>query len=700
MNNQLFIEKYGLYNRKIDKYTQKSKTLYSQAEKALNNKKIEKYDDFKERLVSKYLLKKKYGIAQLEGFFGMSNKVNILPSKLLSNSKKVLRVVMEPLFKQGYGKYTKDKVKYWGSFLSKKLKELKVKGTIQTVLNFGGMVRSGANTIISQDINIYNPDDYYENEANEHEKQLMKNDKFKEIVFFVTIDNTNANFGGSSNNNDCFWFCLNNGVSQYNPWEKPEDLKKFLGLERNDLVGLMHIEKIENKIGKVGINISGDCNYISRLGLSKNLNLVLRNNHYQINHNLNRKVHYISFTEKQILLFDKKKSVGYDGNSEFFVNPKQYNEIMNFKTNFLMVPRNTNKPIDVEYNEYLKLADELKLKSNGIINLYKTGTIKKSALKLLDDTTKHITPEIIEFDEACVLENSTSNGFIFSEPYEGIAHKGDITSLYPSIYSSKNVLVPVKRGIFKVISNENIIEMTSKLNGNYAYGLYRFNIYPSGNPKIDRLFRFKPIDNFKNNDILEKHFYTSIDLKMADMLNLKKELIIDNNINCILYPRSHCLTGFEIFNKFTETLKPLKEDKVEGAKLLLNILSGALSEKNIKTFYIDDKKDNFIDLDDLNLKLLKSSMSIDKTTSIYKCVSSDRFYCSQFARFKPFLLANARLVMLKIILPVNDKVKKVYIDSIITTEPLEYFNEWGKLKVEYSNKQIKIVNNRKELILN
>ena len=59
MNNQLFIEKYGLYNRKIDKYTQKSKTLYSQAEKALNNKKIEKYEDFKERLVSKYLLKKK-----------------------------------------------------------------------------------------------------------------------------------------------------------------------------------------------------------------------------------------------------------------------------------------------------------------------------------------------------------------------------------------------------------------------------------------------------------------------------------------------------------------------------------------------------------------------------------------------------------------------------------------------------------------
>jgi hypothetical protein len=242
--------------------------------------------------------------------------------------------------------------------------------------------------------------------------------------------------------------------------------------------------------------------------------------------------------------------------------------------------------------------------------------------------------------------------------------------------------------------------MTTKLKGSYAYGLYRFNIYPSGNPQIDRLFKFKPIDNFYSNDILEKEFYTSIDLKMADMLGLRKELIMDNNINCILYPRSHCLTGFEIFNKFTETLKPLKEDRVEGAKLLLNILSGAISEKQITTFYIDEKKDNFIDLDDLNLKLLKSSVSIDRTKSIYKCVNSDRFYCSQFARFKPFMLAHARLTMLKIILPINHLVKKVYIDSIISTEPLEFEEGWGKLKMEYSNKHIKILNNRKELILN
>jgi len=121
-----------------------------------------------------------------------------------------------------------------------------------------------------------------------------------------------------------------------------------------------------------------------------------------------------------------------------------------------MVPKNKGKELIDDYNDYITIANDLKSKSNGAINLYKTGTIKKTALKLLDDTTKHITPELIEFDEACCLENSTSNGLIFSEPYEGIAHKGDIKSLYPSIYSSKNVLVPIKRGVFKILTNQDI----------------------------------------------------------------------------------------------------------------------------------------------------------------------------------------------------------------------------------------------------
>jgi deoxyhypusine synthase len=63
------------------------------------------------------------------------------------------------------------------------------------------------------------------------------------------------------------------------------------------------------------------------------------------------------------------------------------------------------------------------------------------------------------------------------------------------------------------------------------------------------------------------------------------------------------------------------------------------------------------------------------------------------------MLAQARMVMLKIILPVNDIVKKVYIDSIITTEPLEYKDGWGSLKFEYYCENIEIKNNRREELL-
>ncbi len=102
----------------------------------------------------------------------------------------------------------------------------------------------------------------------------------------------------------------------------------------------------------------------------------------------------------------------------------------------------------------------------------------------------------------------------------------------------------------------------------------------------------------------------------------------------------------------------------------MNILSGALSEKNIKKLYVDENNDDYINLDDLNLKKTSSSMSIDKKTSIHKCLNKDMPYLCQFARFKCFLSAYARMVMIKIILPVNHLVKKVYIDSVITTETI------------------------------
>ena len=40
MNNQIYKEKCGMYNRKIEKYVHKSKTLYTKADKDSNDKKL------------------------------------------------------------------------------------------------------------------------------------------------------------------------------------------------------------------------------------------------------------------------------------------------------------------------------------------------------------------------------------------------------------------------------------------------------------------------------------------------------------------------------------------------------------------------------------------------------------------------------------------------------------------------------------
>ena len=676
------------------------KKKFKDQTKVLNNELLVlKYKNKIHKIVSKNLFGDENKLTDFESKLGKISNGVVLPSKVYSKSKNVFRVVLTKNEFSKYNKsYTKDDIKKVGLKISKKLSNEGLQGTISTTLNFNGIIRSGFQSNINGEISIFDPKNYY-NADNYDLEHYANINSFDNVVFWITATNEYVEQGGNSSFNDCFWFCLNNGISQYNPWKKPEDLKKFLKIGRGDLIGLKHMEQIEREIGKVGINISGDCFYISKLGHLKNLNLVLKNNHYQINHGLNRKVKFCSYTDKTILLYNKTERIGFDGTNEIYVDEEYYDEILNFKTEYMIVERTKfHLSVSDEYEQYIKLINDLKNKSNGLINIYRTGTIKKTALKLLDDTTKHISPEHIEYDEALIIENSTSNGFIFNEEYEGVAHKGDISSLYPSIYSSKNMLVPIKRGIFKILTNENIIEMNQKLNGGYAFGLYRFNIYKSGNSKIDRLFRFKPLDDPKNNNILRKNFYTSVDLKMADTLGLKKELIIDNDINCVLYPRSHCLTGFEIFGKFVEVLKPLKEQNIDGAKLILNILSGSLSEKNIKKLYIDEDSSDYINLDELNLVFHDFMLTL-KNKSVYKCISKDQFYMSNFARFKPFMLAYARQVMLNIILPVNDLVKKVYIDSIITTEPLEYKVGWGLLKCEYSHKNIKIVNNRKEIFL-
>ena len=89
----------------------------------------------------------------------------------------------------------------------------------------------------------------------------------------------------------------------------------------------------------------------------------MKNNHYQINHGLNRKVKFASYSDKTILLYDKMNKTGFDGLNTIIINDTFYDDILYFKTDYILVERNNFAlTVEEEYSNCIKLADELKLK--------------------------------------------------------------------------------------------------------------------------------------------------------------------------------------------------------------------------------------------------------------------------------------------------------------------------------------------------
>ena len=656
-------------------------------------KKIEK----DERMLNK-IFNDKDKLIKLENELNKIGNVAIKPSKIKSGGRNYFRVIFYSDKYSNFKSYNRKQVLNKGLELSTILKNMELKGHIITVLDFDGVVRSGLRTKIGKNIDIYRPNILSPTEDNEElTKKFNDFNKFNSIVYYVHTKNKKLKVGGAGYNNDCLWFCIDKAIPEYNPWRCPEDLKHFLKIDRNDMINIDLMEKIEKQIKKVGINISGDYEYTSKLGLLKNIHLTLKDNHYQINHKINKKVNYVSFDERTILLVNKNYNtkntdfIGYDGENEILLNDILYDDIINFRTKYIMVPRNNFKiTIQEEYNEYIKMVEEFKIKSNSEINFYKTGSVLRTAQKLFDESSKHLSPDDILHDESKLIQKSTQGSTIFYENYDGVGYKSDIKSMFPFIMSNKLNLVPVKRGIFKHITKDEFNEMKIKLNGNYAYGIYNIEIFKSQDDKINRLFRFN-----------EENEYTSIDLRNADFLGLEMKLIIDENKNnnALLYPRSHCLKADEVFGKYINKIYKYKENKIDGAKLLLNILSGSIGEINKSKITIDEDDDDIedVDLDELNLEPVKITHSKDFRYTTYTCVNKDKYFKSNFARFKPFLWANARFMMSKIIKPINNIVKKCITDGIITTEKINCYDEIGKLAYEGKYNNVIIKNNAKPI---
>ena len=545
--------------------------------------------------------------------------------------------------------YSRNKIEKIANDVSDFLHEEDVRGIMSNALLYPNGWRSGLFTEIGEEPIIADLKKYLEFYEDPKE--------YKQFQLYLVLKPKAE--GGNDKYNDCLYNCLHSYLYNRLPWKKPEDLKKYLKLKRNDKISINSIPIIENKLKTYQINVRGDYIYSSNVKSNKVINLILSDEHYTIDRSVdNCKIKNVSYTRKIILLVDRKTKECFDG-----VEKKIKNFSVDHKSKYLLVFRDNNKiPIEEEYKYYIEAADLLYQESNGIIDLRKTGSIKDTALNLFDRFSKFIlNPPKLEQDEALWISECNSGALMYAEKYEGEAYKYDVKSMYPYLLSSP-LKFPIERGEFNTISTDYFNSMEY-----FQLGIYRVKIEKSEDENINKLFRFNKYNK-----------YTHTSLEHAKSLYLKMTLIQDKTANFLYYSPEKRIGCNEIFGDYVSYMYDLKEKEsklkrerkkeVLKAKLILNSLWGALCQIN-KAYLMFQNKILNID-DDCDIYSIKPSEKNENHLEIIT-TKQNKFYKTGFARLSPFLISQGRYQMSKIIYPHRENIKQLHTDGFVSDKLLD-----------------------------
>ena len=292
----------------------------------------------------------------------------------------------------------------------------------------------------------------------------------------------------------------------------------------------------------------------------------------------------------------------------------------------------------------------------------KTGNINNTCLELFDRMTRFlIEPENILQDEAIWINKSSTASLIWAHKYEGNVYKYDVKSEYPSLMISKNKF-PIKRGEFMKLTTIDNIEY-------FQFGIYRIEIEPTEDEDINKLFRFTT-DNY----------YTHISLEHARKLNLKMNLIIDDEPNFLYYSRDKLITFEEVFKPYVMYLFNLKDKGANLAKDILNRLWGKLGEYD-RTKKYDDKEININDDEEIiELRPCNKNEGINliKTNKINKP------YKTNYARLIPFLKSMDRKKMSEQMFDHRANIHQILTDGFLSDKLIHTNTDvkLGELKYE------------------
>lgn len=573
------------------------------------------------------------------------NKLNILYRR-----KPVIEYIYD-------GTYSKEEILNHAKRVQRGFNRKGVKGKLSIVADYDVGIRSG----YFFDIATEEPVSMYQEYGNEETEEF---EGFR--MYFINEGTTR---GGRSNfKNDCLWDCLEYGLHKHNPFKTPEELKQFLKLSRNEPIDISLMKLVEAKIQTkkfdCRIVVTGDHTYNSSIVSQRELCICLIDGHYSIN---NERTGYhlkVNYKEKQPLIIDSDNNC-FDGSKHFKLS---YDEYQTHKRKFISSPyilinkTQQNQTFEETYNEFITQANTLKEASNGEINLYKTGTYKMTALNYFNRFTKFYKPDELDQIEADWIYKASIGAMIWANKgYKGAGYKYDYVSMYPSILDNSYFLIPYKKGNFIQMSQEEFDGLKF-----YKYGIYRAIIEGNTDYRL-----------FKTNS---NTYYTHIDLNRAKDLKYTVKLVQDDQPNCLIYNRENLINSHFIFHDFVQNIFKMKRDGIVGAKRILNVLWGALSQRDV----ISVKAFENGDIVDIGDNKTMSFITPIKDGHAVRFVKNDKIYQTSWARCSPFLLAKGRSIISTLIQPHIDNIVRIHTDGLISKVelPIKVGTELGDVKFE------------------
>ncbi|UZO22074.1 uncharacterized protein OCT59_014446 [Rhizophagus irregularis] len=452
--------------------------------------------------------------------------------------------------------------------------------------------------------------------------------------------------------------------------EKPEYIKKALGLNRDAPVPVSYMDKVEQLAGSLALNIVGDSTRISKSKSDRRATLILSEGHYSLALNPGR-LHPSKLDRKQkspfvyredgvnnvVTIYNGKtvKSLTV-GQFQKGKNSDSYSFIpieKNCKTGIYETLEETYQRIHEERDSFLQATKKFGL---GIDLSYHNWSYKRTALWLFERFSVEIPAnDPLDPVEAEWISDAMMGGLIWADnEWKGYGRQYDVTSLYPSIQQS-NANFPIRQGKFQIL--KDFVDHR----GYALYGLFRAS--SQGAPK----------GKVSSNDILfrqnKKGVYTFIDLQRAKKLGLDIQLIQDGKPNALIYDREARIPGTVIFGEYVHFLFNIKnQGGVAGrvAKRVLNTLWGALCQRkrNYKTL-TTDQTDPFKFPEG---HTLDSIVPVGSDQWRFQFTNPGSPFKGEYPRIAPFLLAHRRKTTSELLEPYKDKVRRIHTDGFILEE--------------------------------